>query len=225
MPRTQRPWYVWPTPGRSAERTAANPGEPAAREGGSPRRARTACARLLPTPGFDIDRIGYETRRAIERPLSPDRATLRGARAVGIVCATLFFLPVIVSLALPSAFLYPPYHRIYERMLGALLLAFGLGLLLALRDPARNAGVFAVVGLATGFLCAANVYALVVDRADPLHWVVQVPLLAAITAGLVLTYMRLRRPHPVVVRIVVAAVVLLPFALLLYDLAYGALVH
>ncbi|TMF61717.1 MAG: hypothetical protein E6I20_12915 [Chloroflexi bacterium] len=113
----------------------------------------------------------------------------------------------------------------YERMLGALLLAFGLGLLLALRDPSRNAGVFAVVGLATGFLGAANVYALLVDHADPLHWVVQVPLLAGVTAVLVVTYMRLRRPHPVVVRIVVAAVVLLPFALLLYDVAYGAFVH
>jgi len=66
---------------------------------------------------------------------------------------------------------------------------------------------------------------LLVDHADPLHWVVQVPLLAGVTAVLVVTYMRLRRPHPVVVRIVVAAVVLLPFALLLYDVAYGAFVH
>jgi len=179
----------------------------------------------MPTPRFDIERIGYETRRAIERPLQLDRATPRGARAVGIVCAALFFLPVILSLAFPSAFFYPPYHRVYERMLGALLLAFGLGLLLALRDPSRNAGVFAVVGLATGFLGAANVYALLVDHADPLHWVVQVPLLVGVTAVLVVTYMRLRRPHPVVVRIVVAAVVLLPFALLLYDVAYGAFVH
>jgi len=186
---------------------------------------RTACACLVPTPRFDIDRIGYETRRAIERPLQLDRATLRGARAVGIVCATLFFLPVVLSLAFPSAFFYPPYHRVYERMVGALLLSFGLGLLLALRDPARNAGVFAVIGLATGFLGVANVYALVVDHADPLHWVIQVPLLGAVTAVLVVTYLRLRRPHPVVFRIVVAAVVLLPFALVLYDLAYGAFVH
>jgi hypothetical protein len=185
---------------------------------------RTACAGLVPTPRFDIDRIAYETRRAIERPLQLDRATLRGARAVGIVCAVLFFLPVILSLAFPSAFLYPPYHRTYERMLGALLLAFGFGLLLALRDPSRNAGVFAVIGLATGFLGAANIYTLVVDGADPLHWVIQVPLLAAITTVLVLTYMRLRRPHPVVVRIVIAGVVLLPFALFLYDLAHAALV-
>ncbi|MEK7859928.1 MAG: hypothetical protein AAB284_01070, partial [Chloroflexota bacterium] len=81
-----------------------------------------------------------------------DSVTLRGARAVGIVCALLFFAPVVLSLAFPAAFFYPPYHAVYERMLGALLLAFGLGLLLALRDPARNAGVYAVIGLASGFL-------------------------------------------------------------------------
>src|SRR5258708_5441423 len=110
-------------------------------------------------------------------------------------------------------------------MLGAILLSFGLGLLLALRDPQRNAGVYAVVGLATGFLLGANVYSLVVDRADPLHWIVQVPLLAAVALTLVVTYTRLRRPHPVIVRIVVVAVVLLPIALFLYDAAYKAFVR
>ena len=80
----------------------------------------------------------------MERQLPADSATLRGARAVGIVCATLFILPVILSIAFPSAFLFQPYNRIYERMIAAVLLAFGLGLLLALRDPVRNAGVFAV---------------------------------------------------------------------------------
>ena len=155
----------------------------------------------------------------MERPLPADSATLRGARAVGIVCATLFVLPVVLSIAFPSAFLFPPYNRIYERMIAAVLLAFGLGLLLALRDPVRNAGVFA-----TGLLGGAVVYALVVDRADALHWVAQVPILAAITATLVLTYTRLRRPNPIVVRIVVAAVVLLPFAFFLHDLAYATFV-
>src|SRR5436853_138292 len=158
----------------------------------------------------------------MERSLPADSATLRGARAVGIVCATLFILPVILSIAFPSAFLFLPYNRIYERMIAAVLLAFGLGLVLALRDPVRNAGVFAVVGLATGLLDGAVIYALVVDRADPLHWVAQVPILAAITATLVVTYTRLRRPNPIVVRIVVAAVVILPFAFYLHDLAYGA---
>jgi len=160
----------------------------------------------------------------MERPLPADSATLRGARAVGIVCATLFVLPVILAIAFPSAFLFPPYNRIYERMIAAVLLAFGLGLLLALRDPVRNAGVFAVVGLATGLLDGAVIYALVVDRADPLHWVAQVPILAAITTTLVVTYTRLRRPNPIVVRIVVAAVVLLPFAFYLHDLAYATFV-
>lgn len=160
----------------------------------------------------------------MERNLPADSATLRGARAVGIVCATLFFLPVILSIAFPSAFLFAPYHRIYERMITAVLLALGLGLLLALRDPVRNAGVFAIVGLVTGLLGGAVMYALIVDGADPLHWVAQVPLLAAITITLVVTYMRLRRPHPVVVRIVVAAVVFLPLAFFLHDLAYRAFV-
>jgi len=160
----------------------------------------------------------------VERNLPADSATLRGARAVGIVCATLFFLPVILSIAFPSAFLFAPYHRIYERMITAVLLALGLGLLLALRDPVRNAGVFAIVGLVTGLLGGAVMYALIVDGADPLHWVAQVPLLAAITITLVVTYMRLRRPHPVVVRIVVAAVVFLPLAFFLHDLAYRAFV-
>ncbi len=160
----------------------------------------------------------------MERNLPADSATLRGARAVGIVCATLFFLPVILSIAFPSAFLFAPYHRIYERMITAVLLALGLGLLLALRDPVRNAGVFAIVGLVTGLLGGAVMYALVVDGADPLHWVAQVPLLAAITITLVVTYMRLRRPHPVVVRIVVAAVVFLPLAFFLHDVAYRAFV-
>src|SRR2546428_91399 len=157
----------------------------------------------------------------MERQLPADSATLRGARAVGIVCATLFILPVVLSIAFPSGFLFQPYNRIYERMIAAVLLAFGLGLLLALRDPVRNAGVFAVVGLATGLLGGAIVYALVVDRADPLHWVAQVPILAAITATLEITYTRLRRPNPIVVRIVVAAVVLLPFAFYMPHMRYA----
>src|ERR687887_2424788 len=153
----------------------------------------------------------------MERSLPADSATLRGARAVGIVCATLFFLPVILAIVFPAAFLFPPYNRIYERMIASVLLALGLGLLLAIRDPARNAGVFAVSGLVTGLLGGAVVYALVVDGADPLHWVAQIPLLAAISTTLVITYTRLRRPHPIVVRIVVAAVVVLPFLFYVHD--------
>ena len=84
--------------------------------------------------------------------------------------------------------------------------------------------MFAVEGLVTGVLGGSIVYALLVDGADPLHWVAQIPILAAISITLVVTYTRLRRPHPVVVRIVVAAVLLLPVALFLHDLAYRAFV-
>lgn len=153
-----------------------------------------------------------------------DSSTLRGARAVGILCALLLIAPIGVSLAFPSAFLYLPYHAAYQRMLGALSLGLGVGLLLALRDPVRNAGVFAVIGLAVGSLMAAIVYTLVVDGADAAHWLTQVPILAGVAVALVATYTRLRRPHPVVVRIVAAAVLLLPFGLYLYDVAYKALV-
>lgn len=153
-----------------------------------------------------------------------DSATLRGARIVAIVCAIMFFAPIVLSLAVPDAFFYRPYNVVYERMLGALLLAFGLGLLLSMRDPVRNAGVYAVIGLASGSLTAAIVYALVVEGADPLHWFVQVPILAAVSVTLVVTYTRLRRPHPLVVRIVTAAVLLLPLGLWLHDLAYRAFV-
>ena len=154
-----------------------------------------------------------------------DTATLRGARIVGIICAVLYGAPIVLSLAFPRAFFFAPYHATYERIVGAMLFAFGLGLALALRDPARNAGVYAVLGLATGALAAAVIYALLVEGADPLHWFVQVPLLGAIAVALIVTYTRLRRPHPVVVRIVAAAVLLLPVGLFLYDAAYRAFVR
>lgn len=143
---------------------------------------------------------------------------------MGILCALLLLAPVAVSLAFPSAFFYAPYHPAYQRMLGALLVALAIGMLLALRDPVRNAGVFAVVGLTVGSLVAAIVYTLLVDGADPVHWIAQVPLLAVVAIALVVTYTRLRRPHPIVVRIVTAAVVLLPLGLSLYDAAYRAFV-
>src|SRR5438552_19163024 len=104
-----------------------------------------------------------------------DSATLRGARTVGVVCAIAFFAPILLSLAFPAGFFYRPYHPVYERMLGAILLALGLGLLLALRDPARNAGVYAVIGLVTGSITAANGYAPVGEGAARVHWRVQGP--------------------------------------------------
>ncbi len=152
-------------------------------------------------------------------------ATLRGARAVAIVCAVLFFVPTVLSFVFPTAFLYAPYNLAYERMLGAVLAALGVALLLSMRDPARNAGVFAVVGLVAGTIDASAMYSLVVDGGDVAHWFIQVPLLGAIAALLVVTYTRLRRPHPVVVRIVIAAVVLLPVLLFAHDAAYRAFVR
>jgi hypothetical protein len=161
----------------------------------------------------------------VERQPHVSTTTLRGARAVGIVCAALFFAPVVLSLAFPDWFLFAPYHRTYERFVGTVFGSLGIGLLLALRDPSRNAGVFAVIGLTAGSLDTATIYSLVFDGAAPSHWLTTVPLLAAVAVALVVTYTRLRRPHPVVVRIVVAAVALLPVALYLHDAAYRALVR
>jgi peptidoglycan/LPS O-acetylase OafA/YrhL len=155
----------------------------------------------------------------------PEASTIRGARAVGVVCAVLFLALIPLSIAFPAAFLYAPYHAVYARITVAVLFAMGLGLLLALRDPARNAGVYAVIGLIAGSLTAALAYALVVEGADPAHWIVQVPVLGASAVVLVGAYSRLRRPHPIVVRIVVAAVLLMPAGLYLYDAAYRAFVR
>jgi len=142
----------------------------------------------------------------VERVPPVGTATLSGARAVGIVCAVAFVAPVILSVVFPQAFLFAPYHDAYQRMLSATLLAFSLGLALALRDPVRNAGVYAVIGLASGFLTGAIAYTLVVEPGqDALHWFVQVPLLG--------------------LRIVVVAVVLFPIALFVYDLALRSFVR
>jgi hypothetical protein len=161
----------------------------------------------------------------VERSRHVSTATLRGARAVGVVCAVLFFVPTVLSFVYPNAFLYAPYNLAYERMLGAVLAALAVSMLLSMRDPVRNAGVYAVVGLIAGTIDASAIYTLVVDGGDIAHWFVQVPLLGAIAALLVVTYSRLRRPHPVVVRIVIAAVVLLPVLLFAHDAAYRAFVR
>lgn len=175
--------------------------------------------------GFDTDAQAYETRCRVDRSPHVSTATLRRARAVGVVCAVLFFVPTVLAFVYPNAFLFAPYHQSYERMFAAVLAALSVSLLLSVRDPVRNAGVFAVVGLVAGTLDAATIYSLVVDGADVAHWFFQVPLLGAIAAVLVLTYTRLRQPHPVVVRIVIAAVLVLPLALFAHDLAYRAFVN
>ena len=172
-----------------------------------------------------MERLAYETRARVERSRHVSTATLRGARAVAIVCAVLFFVPTVLSFVYPNAFLYTPHQLVYERMLGAVLAALALSLLLSMRDPVRNAGVYAVVGLVAGTVDASAIYSLIVDGGDTAHWFVQVPLLAAIATLLVFTYARLRRPHPFVVRAVIAAVVLLPLALFAHDAAYRAFVR
>ena len=65
----------------------------------------------------------------MERQPHVSTATLGGARAVGIVCAALFFAPVVLSLAFPDWFLFAPYHRTYERLVGTILGALILGVL------------------------------------------------------------------------------------------------
>ena len=161
----------------------------------------------------------------MERVPPVDTATLRGARVVGIVCVAAFLAPVVLSVVFPQAFLFTPYHDAYQRMLSAMLFAFALGLGLAIRDPLRNAGVYAVIGLASGCLTGAIVYTLLLEPGqDRLHWIAQVPLLGLVAIALVVTYTRLRRPHPLIVRIVVVAVVLFPVALYVYDLALRSFV-
>ncbi len=161
----------------------------------------------------------------MERGAHVSTGTLREARFVAVVSAVLLLMPMLLSFVFPTAFLIAPYHRVYERMLAAVLGALALALLLVVRDPIRNAGVFAVIGLTAGTLDAATIYSLIFDGVDPSHWFVQVPLLGAVAAALVVTYMRLRRPHPVVLRIVVAAVLLLPALLFIHDKLYRALVQ
>lgn len=161
----------------------------------------------------------------MERGAHVSIGTVREARVVAVASAVLLLMPMLLSFVFPTAFLIAPYHRVYERMLASVLGALALALLLVVRDPIRNAGVFAVIGLTAGTLDAATIYSLVFDGVDPSHWLVQVPLLGAVAVALVVTYMRLRRPHPVILRIVVAAVVLLPVLLFIHDKVYRALVQ
>src|SRR5438309_3844908 len=60
MPRTHRPWYIWPRPGRSNERIAANPGEPLPDGAESERTGGNAADAA---PRFDTEPLAYETRR------------------------------------------------------------------------------------------------------------------------------------------------------------------
>src|SRR5207237_9605947 len=66
IPRTHRPPYICPSPGRSPERIAANPGEAFVRSAANVR-GRDSCARVLGIR-FDMGPLGYETRRARDGP-------------------------------------------------------------------------------------------------------------------------------------------------------------
>ncbi|OLC54772.1 MAG: hypothetical protein AUH85_10965 [Chloroflexi bacterium 13_1_40CM_4_68_4] len=149
-----------------------------------------------------------------------DATTIRGARAAGIVCAALLALILIVNVWVPDLVGTKRTEPDTGRMLIALVLGMPLSLALALRDPVRNAGVLAVVGLGCGFLGAARVMnAYRGDLALTWSWYLGTVLFFAIGIALVVTYSRLRRPHPIVVRVVIAATVLMPAILWIYDTA------
>ena len=153
-----------------------------------------------------------------------DATTIKGARVAGIVCMTLLTGLLVASVWAPQLVFWPPAHRADERMLLALLVGMPLSLGLALRDPLRNAGVFAVIGLGCGFLAAARVMNLLVgDPAADLHYLATIAFLG-VGIALVVTYTRLRRPHPIIVRVVVVATVLMPVVLYVYDWARRSVV-
>ena len=149
-----------------------------------------------------------------------DATTIRGARAAGIVCAALLVLILAVNIWVPDLIGARRSEPETSRMLIALIFGMPLSLALALRDPVRNAGVLAVVGLGCGLLGAARVMdAYLGDEPLTSSWYLGTLLFFAIGIALVATYSRLRRPHPIVVRVVIAATLLMPAVLWLYDQA------
>lgn len=149
-----------------------------------------------------------------------DATTIKGARAAGIACATALGLLLLANVWAPELVGTRPTEPDAGRMLLALVLGMPLSLSLALRDPVRNAGVLATVGLGCGFLAAARVMnAFRGDQAITWTWYVGTLVLFAVAVTLVITYTRLRRPHPIIVRVVVVATVLLPAVLWLYEQA------
>lgn len=151
-----------------------------------------------------------------------DAATIRAARAMGATSALVLSAILVASVWRPDLLFWPPVHRDGERMLLALLLGMPLSLVLALRDPVRNAGVFAVVGLGSGFLAVARLVNAVLDPAEPELWYLSTIGFVAVGIGLVIAYVRLRRPHPIVVQVVVLATIAVPFVLAFYEWAARA---
>lgn len=148
-----------------------------------------------------------------------DASTIKGARAAGIACGAVIALLVVANIWAPELIGTSAREPDAGRMLIALVIGMPLSLGLALRDPLRNAGVLATVGLGCGLIGAARVMnAYRGDEALSLLWYVGTVLFFAVGVALVTTYTRLRRPHPIVVRIVIVATVLMPVVLWLYDL-------
>lgn len=152
-----------------------------------------------------------------------DATTIRGARAAGIVCGTLLAALLVASVWAPQLVFWSAAHGGDDRMLLALLVGMPLSLGLALRDPVRNAGVLATVGLGCGLIAAARVLNVVVGTEPvPDVWWLGTLAFLAIAVALVVTYTRLRRPHPIIVRVVVVATALMPVFLYLYEWARRA---
>ena len=149
-----------------------------------------------------------------------DATTIRGARAAGIVCGVLLAVVLVANVWVPDLIGVGRVEADASRMVIALILGMPLSLALALRDPVRNAGVLAVVGLGCGLLGATRVMNAYEAKAEPsLAWYLGTLLFFAVGVALVATYSRLRRPHPIVVRVVIAATILAAPVLWLYDLA------
>lgn len=160
-----------------------------------------------------------------------DAATIRGARVAVSVCAALIAALIVASVWLPQLVFWDAERHLADRLLLALLLTMPVSLALALRDPVRNAGVFAVIGFGCGALGAARAMNAFLATDLP-RGALRYPSapqgsetvlllgtigLFAVAVTLVVTYTRLRRPHPIVVRVVVVATAFLPVALWLYD--------
>ena len=149
-----------------------------------------------------------------------DATTIRGARAAGIACAVALGLLLLANVWAPELIGTRPSEPDIGRMLLALVVGMPLSLGLALRDPVRNAGVLATVGLGCGFLAAARTMnAFRGDQAITWPWYAGTLLFFAVAVTLVVTYTRLRRPHPIIVRVVVVATLLLPVFLWAYEWA------
>jgi len=149
-----------------------------------------------------------------------DATTIRGARAAGITCAAVLALLILANVWLPELIGTKATEPDLSRMLLALVLGMPLSLGLALRDPVRNAGVLATVGLGCGFLAAARAMSVFRgDQAITWPWYVGTLLFFGVAVALVVTYTRLRRPHPIIVRVVVVATALMPLVLWLYERA------